>query len=363
MATLWGRCMACRLASRTPWFQAVCFPPSGHRSMPTTYPTPMSGWSPRTRRAGAIVVGKTNAPEFGAGANTTNAVFGPTRNPFDTDRICGGSSGGSAVALSCDMVPLATGSDTGGSLRTPAGYCGVVGLRPSPGLVPMSRRGIGYTAISVQGPMGRGRRRYRTSSFNNRRRRPGRSTGRPVDPGRFHVAARSRPEHIAGRRFGGSGFRPGGHEHSGNLPRRNRRYPGQLCHRGRINTPSQRIQRDFRGAALDGFPRQPRGALPQPPRQAGPQPDRQYGTGRQLQLRRCRARPGGTDPAVPRVRRLYGRLRYPAGADRRRAALPGRTIISDAYQRRRTAQLLSLARAGLWVNADLAPGHHNPLWS
>ena len=108
-----------------------------------------------TRRAGAIVVGKTNAPEFGAGANTTNAVFGPTRNPFDTDRICGGSSGGSAVALSCDMVPLATGSDTGGSLRTPAGYCGVVGLRPSPGLVPMSRRGIGYTAISVQGPMGR----------------------------------------------------------------------------------------------------------------------------------------------------------------------------------------------------------------
>ncbi len=107
------------------------------------------------RRAGAIAVGKTNVPEFGAGANTTNPVFGPTGNPFDPTRICGGSSGGSAVALACDMVPLATGSDTGGSLRTPAGYCGVVGLRPSPGLVPMSRRGIGYTPISVQGPMGR----------------------------------------------------------------------------------------------------------------------------------------------------------------------------------------------------------------
>ena len=107
------------------------------------------------REAGAIVVGKTNAPEFGAGANTTNPVFGPTGNPFDPARICGGSSGGSAVALACDMVPMATGSDTGGSLRTPAAYCGVVGFRPSPGLVPMSRRGIGYTPISVQGPMGR----------------------------------------------------------------------------------------------------------------------------------------------------------------------------------------------------------------
>lgn len=107
------------------------------------------------RKAGAIAVGKTNVPEFGAGANTTNPVFGPTGNPFDPARICGGSSGGSAVALACDMVPLATGSDTGGSLRTPAAYCGIIGFRPSPGLVPMSRRGIGYTSISVQGPMGR----------------------------------------------------------------------------------------------------------------------------------------------------------------------------------------------------------------
>jgi Asp-tRNA(Asn)/Glu-tRNA(Gln) amidotransferase A subunit family amidase len=107
------------------------------------------------RAAGAIVVGKTNTPEFGAGANTTNAVYGPTRNPFDPARICGGSSGGSAVALATGMVPLASGSDTGGSLRTPAAYCGVVGFRPSPGLVPSERRPLGWTVLSVLGPMGR----------------------------------------------------------------------------------------------------------------------------------------------------------------------------------------------------------------
>ncbi len=107
------------------------------------------------RRAGAIVVGKTNVPEFGAGANTDNPVHGPTGNPFDPERTCGGSSGGAAVALACSMVPLANGSDTGGSLRTPAGFCGVVGFRPSPGLVPVDRRGIGWSSLSVQGPMGR----------------------------------------------------------------------------------------------------------------------------------------------------------------------------------------------------------------
>jgi amidase len=107
------------------------------------------------RRAGAIVVGKTNAPEFGAGANTDNPVYGPTRNPFDLKRSCGGSSGGSAVALATGMLPLATGSDTGGSLRIPAAFCGVVGFRPSPGLVPSERRVLGWTPLTVLGPMGR----------------------------------------------------------------------------------------------------------------------------------------------------------------------------------------------------------------
>ncbi len=107
------------------------------------------------RRAGAIVTGKTNTPEFGAGANTTNKVFGATRNPFDTARTCGGSSGGSAVALATGMVPLCTGSDTGGSLRTPASFCGVVSIRSTPGVVPSDRRVIGLSTYGVQGPMAR----------------------------------------------------------------------------------------------------------------------------------------------------------------------------------------------------------------
>ncbi|HEX7235569.1 MAG TPA: amidase [Gammaproteobacteria bacterium] len=90
----------------------------------------------RVRRAGAIVIGKTNTPEFGAGSQTFNALFGATRNPYDTTKTCGGSSGGAAVALACGMLPLADGTDLGGSLRNPASYCNVVGFRPSPGRVP-----------------------------------------------------------------------------------------------------------------------------------------------------------------------------------------------------------------------------------
>lgn len=107
------------------------------------------------RDAGAIVLAKTNTPEFGAGANTRNEVFGPTRNPFDHDLTCAGSSGGSAVALACGMVPLATGSDLAGSLRTPAAYCGIVGFRPTPGLIPTETRGHGWSPLSVDGPMAR----------------------------------------------------------------------------------------------------------------------------------------------------------------------------------------------------------------
>jgi amidase len=108
----------------------------------------------RLRRAGAIVLAKTNVPEFGAGANSRNPVWGATGNPFNPMLNAGGSSGGSAAALACDMVPLASGSDTGGSLRIPAAKCGVVGFRPSPGLVP-TERAFGWSPISVQGPMGR----------------------------------------------------------------------------------------------------------------------------------------------------------------------------------------------------------------
>jgi amidase len=107
------------------------------------------------RDAGAIVVGKTNTPEFGAGANTVNRVYGATGNPFDPAKTCAGSSGGSAVALATGMVPLATGSDTGGSLRNPAAYCGIVGFRPSPGAVPSELRPLGWSSLPVQGPMAR----------------------------------------------------------------------------------------------------------------------------------------------------------------------------------------------------------------
>jgi Asp-tRNA(Asn)/Glu-tRNA(Gln) amidotransferase A subunit family amidase len=109
----------------------------------------------RVRGAGGVVIGKTNVPEFGLGANTRNRVHGATGNPFDPTRNAAGSSGGSAVALATGMAPLCTGSDTGGSLRNPAAFCGVVGYRPSPGLVPAERRAHGWTPISVLGPMGR----------------------------------------------------------------------------------------------------------------------------------------------------------------------------------------------------------------
>lgn len=105
------------------------------------------------RAAGAVIVGKSNVPEFGAGANSRNTVYGATGNAFDPRKNAAGSSGGSAVALACGMVPIATGSDTGGSLRNPASFNGVVGFRPSPGLVANEK--APFSPLSVLGPMGR----------------------------------------------------------------------------------------------------------------------------------------------------------------------------------------------------------------
>lgn len=109
----------------------------------------------RSRGAGAITMGKSNTPEFGAGSNTFNAVFGKTANPYDIERTCGGSSGGAAVALAAGMVPLADGSDLGGSLRNPASFCNIVGFRPSPGRVPGWPRSTPWSHLSTEGPMGR----------------------------------------------------------------------------------------------------------------------------------------------------------------------------------------------------------------
>jgi Asp-tRNA(Asn)/Glu-tRNA(Gln) amidotransferase A subunit family amidase len=109
----------------------------------------------RLRAAGAIVLAKTNVPEFGAGGNSRNPVWGATGNPFDPRRLAGGSSGGSAAALAVDLLPLCTGSDTGGSLRLPAALCGVVGYRPSADVVAHPARPLGWSTISVLGPMAR----------------------------------------------------------------------------------------------------------------------------------------------------------------------------------------------------------------
>ncbi|MEM6575771.1 MAG: amidase family protein, partial [Pseudomonadota bacterium] len=109
----------------------------------------------RMHEAGAIMLGKTNTPEFGAGSQTFNEVFGVTRNPYNPELTCGGSSGGAAVALAAGMVTLADGSDMGGSLRNPAAWCNVVGLRPTPGRVPSWPTQYPLATLPVEGPMAR----------------------------------------------------------------------------------------------------------------------------------------------------------------------------------------------------------------
>jgi amidase len=109
----------------------------------------------RIRGAGAIVVAKSNVPEFAAGSHTVNPLFGATRNPYDLGRSAGGSSGGAAAALACGMHALAAGSDMGGSLRNPASFCNVVGLRPTPGRVPTWPSALPWATLAVQGPMAR----------------------------------------------------------------------------------------------------------------------------------------------------------------------------------------------------------------
>lgn len=109
----------------------------------------------RLREGGAIMLGKTNTPEFGAGSQTFNRVFGVTRNPYDLSKTCGGSSGGAAVSVACRMLPIADGSDLGGSLRNPTNYCNVVGFRPSVGRVPSWPNESGWNSFDVDGPIAR----------------------------------------------------------------------------------------------------------------------------------------------------------------------------------------------------------------
>ena len=109
----------------------------------------------RMRRAGAITIGKTNTPEFGAGSQTFNKVFGATHNPYDLTKTCGGSSGGAAVSLACGFAPVVSGSDTGGSLRNPAAFCNVAGFRPSIGRVPNPKAAFAWSTQSTSGCLGR----------------------------------------------------------------------------------------------------------------------------------------------------------------------------------------------------------------
>ncbi len=136
----------------------------GIAGLPTTWGSPelenalASEDSPivaRIRRAGGVLLGKTNVPEKSIGANTVNPLFGATGNPYAPELTCGGSSGGSAVAVATAMAMLATGSDHGGSLRIPACFSGVVGMRPTPGMVPNEQRNFPHTNYAVQGPMAR----------------------------------------------------------------------------------------------------------------------------------------------------------------------------------------------------------------
>lgn len=109
----------------------------------------------RLSAAGAILIGKTNTPEFGSGSQTFNKVFGATRNPYDLSKTCGGSSGGGAAAVACGMLPFADGSDLAASLRNPGNYCNVVGFRPTPGRVPGWPAVDAWDTLSVIGPMAR----------------------------------------------------------------------------------------------------------------------------------------------------------------------------------------------------------------
>ena len=125
----------------------------GSRLFASNVPNADSAVVERWRRAGAIVIGKTNTPEFGAGSQTFNELFGVTRNPYDLARTCGGSSGGSAVAVRTGMVPLADGSDYGASIRNPAAFCNLVGLRPSPGRVADFGPGDAWSPFAVLGAL------------------------------------------------------------------------------------------------------------------------------------------------------------------------------------------------------------------
>ena len=185
----------------------------------------------RMRAAGAITVGKTNTPEFGAGSQTFNTVFGATRNPYDLTKTCGGSSGGAATAVAARMLPIADGSDTGGSLRNPPAFCNVVGLRPSPGRV--ASESTSWSPLSVSRTDRANRRRCRAVSQRDRRTGSSQSALDRRRPGAVSGAARKGLQGRSGRLVA----RPRRHSVRARDPPRRRR---QSARSSRISAASSR---------------------------------------------------------------------------------------------------------------------------
>lgn len=190
------------------------------RGMRTTYGSPLYAQHvpasdslivERWRAAGAIVVGKTNTPEFGAGSQTFNAVFGATRNPYDLDLTAGGSSGGSAAAVAAGMVPLADGSDLGASIRNPASFCNLVGLRPSPGRVPDPARRDLWNPYEASGALARTVRDAALALRALAGPHPGDPLSIDEDPAAFGAALEREPSGLRiawSRTFGGLPVEP-----------------------------------------------------------------------------------------------------------------------------------------------------------
>lgn len=238
----------------------------------------------RLRAAGAIVIGKTNTPEFAFGPNTVNAVFGATRNPWDVSRTAGGSSGGSAAALATGMCPLAEGTDLGGSLRGPAAFCGVVGFRTTPGLIPRVPSVLAWdTYLFGRGPDGpHGRRRGPHALGDGR---AGRSVTAVLPRGRTRVPesgegsfseglahrvdarsrpGRDRPRGVRAVRAGGRHVPRARRPRGRRLPRHERRAGDRATH-PRIadgRPPRRQARRMARGASAR--PRREHGAGPGP---------------------------------------------------------------------------------------------------
>ena len=215
----------------------------------------------RLKQAGAVVIGKTNTPEFGAGSQTFNPVFGPTRNPYDTRLTPGGSSGGAAAAVAAGLIPFADGSDLAASVRNPASFCGLVGLRTTPGLVPADL----FDPLGVVGPIARTAPDAALLLAGMCGTDPGLPLARPDTAGRLPRPAAG----AAARAAGGLDLRPGRPAGAAGGPGRARGVPPVAGGR-RVRGDRRRARPGRRGRGLPGAAGRPDGragaAAARPPR-------------------------------------------------------------------------------------------------